>query len=168
MTKIPLFYEKQRRIVWWFWLIMLSLNGLAWFGIVQQLIQNKPLGNNPLSDEGLVLFAVFIFMLTLFFLSLKLETIITGAGIKVRLWPLHIKYKYFPWDQIASAEIRKYNPIREYGGWGIRSGGKEKGRAYNMSGHYGMQLVFRNGKKLLIGTNKPAAIEKVLHQMRSS
>ncbi len=34
---------------------------------------------------------------------------------------------------------RKYRPIREYGGWGIRYGWN--GRAYSTSGNEGVQLV---------------------------
>jgi hypothetical protein len=168
MSNIPLFREKQQGVQWWIWLVMLGLNGLAWYGLVQQLILGIPFGNNPMSDQWLILFAAFMLVLSLFLFSINLETIITEAGIKVRLWPLHLKYRFFTWDQISNAKIRRYHPLLEYGGWGIRLGIKGKGWAYNLSGNYGLQLQFKNGKKLLIGTNKPTEIEKVLNQMRST
>jgi hypothetical protein len=37
-----------------------------------------------------------------------------------------------------------------------------KNRAFNATGNIGLQLVFKDGKKLLIGTQKPAEIEAVL------
>ena len=57
-------------------------------------------------------------------------------------------------------EIREYKPIMEYGGWGIRGFGSN--RALNIKGKIGLQLVFKNGQKLLIGTQKADEIVKIL------
>ena len=51
-----------------------------------------------------------------------------------------------------SVYTRTYSPMREYGGWGIRFG--KSGKAYNIKGDEGLQLVFKNGKRLLIGSQK--------------
>jgi len=48
--------------------------------------------------------------------------------------------------------VRKYKPLLEYGGYGIRGFGNN--RALNISGNTGLQLVFKDGRKLLIGTKK--------------
>ena len=41
------------------------------------------------------------------------------------------------WSEITKAEIRTYDPIGEYGGWGLRySFNKKKGNAVNVSGDY--------------------------------
>jgi TATA-box binding protein (TBP) (component of TFIID and TFIIIB) len=39
------------------------------------------------------------------------------------------------------------------------------GKAYNVSGNQGVQLFFTNGKKLLIGTQKPEEITAILKQI---
>jgi len=57
--------------------------------------------------------------------------------------------------------LRKYSPIGEYGGWGFRYG------AYNIKGSQGLQLKFKNGKMLLIGTQRPEELQKVLDQFKS-
>jgi hypothetical protein len=89
------------------------------------------------------------------------------------------KYKQFAWEDIENAYPRKYNPILEYGGWGYRAGwgvnlgtkirvgigsksGFRKGTAYNMRGNIGLQLELKNGKKVLIGTQRGAEIEEIL------
>ncbi|MHC4338483.1 MAG: hypothetical protein ACYSTG_11155 [Planctomycetota bacterium] len=67
---------------------------------------------------------------------------------------------------MSECYARTYKPIREYGGWGIRySFRKGIGRAYNMSGNKGVQLVFKNGKKLLIGSQKPDELAQAINSI---
>ncbi|MBK8703741.1 MAG: hypothetical protein IPN33_08970 [Saprospiraceae bacterium] len=63
---------------------------------------------------------------------------------------------------MAKVYVRQYKPIAEFGGWGLRYSMSGKGRALNVSGNMGLQLEFKDGKKLLIGTQKPKEIELVL------
>ena len=67
-------------------------------------------------------------------------------------------------SEINSAIIRNYDPIGDYGGWGIKGGllwGK-KGKSVTISGDIGIQLKLKNGKLLLIGTQKKSEASKVL------
>lgn len=59
-----------------------------------------------------------------------------------------------PLKNVVRAYARTYDPLGEYGGWGIR-GGKGNNRAFNMQGNLGVQLVLRSGQKLLIGSDRP-------------
>ncbi|MHC4084232.1 MAG: DUF6141 family protein [Planctomycetota bacterium] len=103
---------------------------------------------------------------TILFFILKLETEVRSGGLYVRFYPMHIRFKKFSGQDLAEHYCRTYKPIREYGGWGIRCSFTGKGKAYNVSGNKGVQLVLTNGKKLLIGSQKPdelaAAIDKML------
>ena len=105
---------------------------------------------------------------TVLFFILKLETEVRSDGLYVRFYPFHIRYKKFTPKDLAEFYSRTYKPIREYGGWGIRCSFTGKGKAYNVSGNKGLQLVLTNGKKLLIGSRKPdelvAAIAQILKQ----
>ena len=103
-----------------------------------------------------------VFLLTLLFYFFKLETIIKTDGIYVRFFPIHIAYKKYEWNTINKSFVREYNAIGEYGGWGIRYGIFGNGNALNVSGNKGLQLVFANDKKLLIGTNKPQELTEAL------
>jgi len=102
---------------------------------------------------------------TILFFILKLETEIRSDGLYVRFYPMHIRFRKFTRKELAEHYCRTYKPIREYGGWGIRCSFTGKGKAYNVSGNKGVQLVLTNGKKLLIGSKKPddlaAAIDKM-------
>ena len=105
---------------------------------------------------------------TILFFILKLETEVHSDGLYVRFYPMHIRFRKFTGKDLADHYSRTYKPIREYGGWGIRCSFTGKGRAYNVSGNKGVQFVLTNGKKLLIGSQKPdefvAAIDKMLKQ----
>jgi len=137
------------------------------FALLETLTQpNKP---DILVPTLLSIIAIAIpIAATVLFFILKLETEVRSDGLYVRFYPFHIHFKKFPGENLAKFYARTYKPIREYGGWGIRCSFTGKGRAYNVSGNKGVQLLFTNGKKLLIGSQKPdelaAAIDKMLKQ----
>jgi hypothetical protein len=64
-------------------------------------------------------------------------------------------------DEIKHVEARTYNPIREYGGWGIRWGFGKK-RAYNISGNQGVGLTLNNGENILIGSQNPDELARII------
>jgi len=90
---------------------------------------------------------------TVLFLVSKLIVEVRDDGIYIKYSPFHMSYRKIPLSEIASVEARTYSPLREYGGWGCRGFGKNI--AYNVSGNRGVQLVLRDGKRLLIGSQKP-------------
>ena len=98
-----------------------------------------------------------------FIFVLQLRTKIDKNGIVYQFWPVHRKEQIIKWEEVNCAYVRKYSPIFEYGGWGFRHG--RKGKAFNTSGNMGLQIEFLNGKKLLIGTQKPEEMERVLRKL---
>ncbi|MHC4759296.1 MAG: DUF6141 family protein [Planctomycetota bacterium] len=117
----------------------------------------------------ITLFTLFGILLPLgcavLFLILKLETIVRLDGLYVRLFPLHLRFKKFTFNNISQYYARTYKPIIEYGGWGIRYGFGESGKAYNIKGNKGLQLVFTNVKRLLIGSQKSEKLVKAMNTM---
>ncbi|MCQ0110186.1 hypothetical protein JGC31_01235 [Zhouia sp. CL16] len=59
-------------------------------------------------------------------------------------------------------KVIKYNPIKDYGGYGWRIGFRGKGKALNIRGNKGIQIIYKNNKKLLIGTQKPELADKTI------
>ena len=84
---------------------------------------------------------------------LTLRTRVTDEGLKVRLAVLSKTYR---WEDIASAEVRTYNPILEYGGWGLRL--FVGGWAWNVHGDEGVQLVLTSGTRVLVGSQEAPAL----------
>ena len=163
MNQLLLFSETQKFKQWWIWLLLLGLNGTILYGIYQQLFLDQQFGNKPMSDVSLIVTGIFISLLTIVFLLFKLETHIKEDGIYVRFFPIHLSFRFYAWESISKLEVREYKPISEFGGWGLRGFGKN--RALNISGNIGLQIEFKDGKKLLIGTTKSDELSDVIHRM---
>jgi hypothetical protein len=157
-----LFYEKQQFRQWWIWLLLVVLNAPFAAGIIKQIGWGQPFGDMPMSNTQLICAASTIILVTIFILTIRLETTIKPDGIYVQFFPFHFKYKYYSWSSLTKSYVRQYSPIGEYGGWGLRLGVFGKGQAYNISGDKGLQLEFTTGQRLLIGTNKPEELNTVL------
>ena len=83
-------------------------------------------------------------------ISLRLR--VDEEGINIRFRPFVNKEKRIRWDELESVEVRRSNPIMEFGGWGYRM--RIKNRAYTLYGNWGLDLQFKNGKRLFIGVQK--------------
>ena len=166
MSNETLFSEKQRFNQWWLWLLLLSINALFLFGVFKQIICKQQFGDHPISDNGLLLVTGFTFVLTILIFSCKLDTTIKSDGIYIRFFPFHLTFKHYSWQSLQKCFVRKYFPIPEYGGWGLRLGIFGGGKAFNVSGNIGLQLEFNDNQKLLIGTNKPNELTEILKNIR--
>ena len=91
--------------------------------------------------------------------SMTLITEVRPDGLYVRfrmLWPEQV----IPYDRIVKAEAKRYRPILEYGGWGVR--GVAPVRAFNVSGNRGVLLSLTGGQSLMIGSQRPDQLAAAL------
>jgi len=163
MDKIVLFNEKQSFNQKWITLFFIAINGVFVFVFVKQCILGIQLGDKPISNQSVIIPALLFGIFTFLFYQINLMTTITEEGIYFRFRPFHFKYKFYSWDKIAKAYVRKYNPLTDFGGWGIRFGADNM--AYNISGNIGLQIEFRDKSKVLIGTKKGYEIETILAKL---
>lgn len=157
-----LFKEDQRFTQWWLWVILIPIGILPVVGIVQQLILGEEFGDNPMSDFGLILFAVFVFALLGLFLMIRLKTEIDQNEVRMSFIPF-VK-KRIKWSEIKKAEVVNYGFV---GGWGIRLSFKY-GTVYNIKGNMGLAIELKNGKRFVIGTQREkelgSIVEKAIEQ----
>ncbi len=161
-----MFKETQKFDQWWISLLLYSLLGLFAYGAVQQLLYKIPFGSNPAPNLVLIIGIVFMVLLVLFFRYLTLETNADPQGIKVQFKPFHRNQQSFLWKDIASAELITYKPLLHYGGWGIRYG--LYGKAYSVAGDQGIMITLKNGKKVLIGTQKGIEFQDYINSIVKS
>lgn len=163
--KEVLFSETQKLAHGWMIVLCIILvNGIALLSLFKHLIYNQPLfGTNPINNTETIIIAVLLF--TVLLRTVKLETLITEDGISFRFFPVHLNFKKYSWNDLTKSYIREYAPLREYGGWGLRWSILGKGIAYNISGNKGLQLELITGKKVLIGTQKPEELKKMLEKI---
>lgn len=139
------------------------------YAFYQQFVLEQPWGDKPMSDAGLLITSIFtmsiLIILGFLLFSSKLVFEVSNESLQFTFKPFVNKpIRYFKSD-IERYEIRKYKPIREYGGWGIKQGMKSVGKAYNVKGNIGLQLYLNNGKKVLIGTQRREALKRAMKKM---
>jgi len=162
------FSESQRFDQPWLWLSLgaglLLLLAVFGYGLYVQLVLGQPWGDRPLSDTDLIWLSLvslvgYAALLLLLYL-LRLSTEVRPDGLSIHFHPL--RHKLIPYRRIQSVQARRYRPLWEYGGWGIRYG--PGGWAYNVKGDRGVQLVLDNGSRLLLGSQRPDALERAIKQ----
>ena len=171
MEKV-LFSEEQRYTQWWLKLIMLAtiLSVLIPFaiGIYTQVVLDKPFGDEPMSNAGLIVtgaFSVFVIVfISVKLFKSKLKTKVTNEALFVAYPPFFKKWQQIMPSDIDHFEIRTYRAKREYGGHGMRRR-RKYGAAYTIWGNIGLQLYLKNGKRLLIGTQKKQAFEYAMRKL---
>jgi len=155
-----LFEESQGFNQWWIWAIILGAMGVSIYINIQTIQMADSLFN--WTNFSLI---ISVFIIPVLFYFLRLKTRIEENGIYIRFIPFHLKEIFIAWDQLENCSVRTYSPLGEYGGWGIKYGLGGAGKVYNVSGNQGLQLVFKDGSRLLIGTQKPEELQEVIKKI---
>ncbi len=131
-----------------------------------QLSAGSPVGNNPLPTWALALiFAAFgVAMPLLMLVVLRLVVEVREDALYVRFVPL--RTRRIPYASILRCEACAYRPIREFGGWGIRWGGR-RNWAYTMRGNRGVRFEFEGGRRLLVGSEAPEELARAIEDRRT-
>jgi len=165
-TENIIYQEEQKFALWMRWLVYLSM-GLSVVISVLALTKLPPADSPQIRRQivlGLTVGIGVPIAIAALFLLLELQTEVRPDAIYVRFFPFHIRFKRFAREDLSECYARQYKPILEYGGWGIRYS-LRNGRAYNVSGNKGVQLVFSTGKKLLIGSQSPEQLEAAIRSI---
>lgn len=162
MKQAEVYRETQYFRRSWALFILLGINAIIIYGIVAELVFDKPIGNTSGSFEAMLFVLFLMTAFTLLFVFMRLDTEIQHSGVYYRLYPFQRKFRGISKTIIRDAYVRKYNPIMEFGGWGIRVGWAGKGMAYNVSGNMGLQIEYGSGKKILLGTRNPEKVQQAL------
>lgn len=166
-----LFHEEQRFRQPWLWALLVFIClveiGLFGYGMVQQLVFGRPWGTNPMPDALLIVTGgaaiLFSLGLLLLFLAMRLVTEVREGEMRLRFFPLHLREIVFRPEELQRWEAVTYRPLRDYGGWGIRYG--RQGKAYNVSGSRGVRLEFRDGRHILVGSQRPEDLATALDRI---
>jgi hypothetical protein len=131
------------------------------FIAVRQLVFHHPWGNPAMSNGGVVFLTVLLVGVYIRLITVRLVTDVRSGELSVGLQGLWRKRKV-PLAGIRSAIEVQYDPAADCGGYGIRSGAK--GLAYIASGNRGVELELNDGRKLLIGSQRPEELARKIMQ----
>ncbi len=158
----PAFREVQHFRRSWLWLVVLLPTILAWWPFVRQVLGGQPVGQHPLPDWGVWLVWLLIGVgLPLFFGLLRMEVELTDRELTIVYRPLARRRVLLA--EILQVEVRHYNALKEYGGWGVKGWSRDK-MAYNVSGDQGVELRLKDGRSLLVGSRRPDELAETIRQ----
>ena len=153
MAKV-VFQETQRFRQIWIWAILLGVTGIS-LGSIFFMEREAPLAFSDIA------FPIgMLFFLNLLFLSFKLSTRIVVDRLSFRFFPF-TRWRSYRFEAIDTMDLVEYNGLWEYGGWGIKWNGDSW--SYTTGGKWGI-LVKTQGKKFLIGTQKPDEAKQAIAQ----
>ena len=160
----------------WVWFILVPFSLLSLLplmgGVYWQFIKGVPWGNEPMRDEGLVIFCCFILltwsMTTWVLLTLRLEVYVDAEGIHYKFFPHKRRWNLIRKGDIASFEISRKRNFLEVGGFGHHRNLFSKTRSMVISGPLYIRLVLANQHKLLIGTQNPEGFERAIRRLMST
>lgn len=144
-------------------IVLPAVQVLFGIGLVYQVFLKKPFGTNPVEDWVLIMINALIFGLIVLFLASKLELSMDEKGITYRFFPFHRKTFFVAWEDVLRPEVRTYSPIGEFGGWGLRGG--KNNRCYTMYGTMGIDVLLKDGRRILFGTQKAMEARKMVKEL---
>jgi hypothetical protein len=169
------FTERQYQPLWWIRVPLIIICVIFISLSVLQIAFNKPLWDNPMDNEMLIFITIFVILFSVLFFVSYLKTHINEEGVYIRYFPFQLKYKYYSWESIESAQVIRYNPIKEFGGWGIKTSifrfknfrfTYNKNVCYTIYGNKALELSIKGGKRVVIGTQLPNILDETLTKLK--
>ncbi|WP_406826509.1 hypothetical protein [Pedobacter sp. KACC 23697] len=163
------FEEKQHLKLWWLYLLI-GVDAIIVLSIV--LFDKGGMSFTDLKDVYFApLWAVLLPFIIIYLIQQHVLTLrINHEGIFYRYFPFKAKLKHLPWDEIDKAYTTKYDAFGDYGGYGVKSRlwFKFSDKAYLLNDKdRGLQLKFKNGRKLLFSSNKIDEMELFLINLKT-
>ena len=122
--------------------------GPFWYLVVAHFV----FGATVEGSGALVVFWLFAGVLVpgLLF-AVRLTTEVSDDGLRLRFPPF--VDREIPFTEIRGVQARTYRPLREFGGWGVRWGGRGR-MAYNVSGNKGVEVELSDGRTVMVGSRR--------------
>ena len=162
----PVLYHEVQALRQWHARLMLAVPPAAMLFIaVRQFVFHRPWGHPPMTNGSIIFLTVLLVAVYIRLITVRLVTDLTPAGLTIGLRGLW-RARRVPLSTIHSAKPIEYDPVREYGGYGIRPG--PRGMAYIARGNRGVQLELVDEGKLLVGSQRPEDLSSKIMQLKNT
>jgi len=160
----PLFHEEQslrrRRL-----LILTAIPPVAMLLLaIWQVGLGHPWGKQPMSNAGVVGWSIFLWLIYFRLITIKLVTDVLPNELSVAMRGLWRSYR-ISWDAVQSVRAVTFDPVRDWGGYGVRS--TSRGKAYIAPGNQAVELQLKKGGVVLVSSNRAAELAQVLERQLS-
>lgn len=160
-------YREEQNFGWWVYALlglMAAIGVLAAFSVRP----TEPIDPSGLKVEIPLVLAVGLILPSVLVAGvLRMTTEVVPSQLSVWFGWIPTYRRVVPVGEISSLEVVRYRPIRECGGWGIRTG-PEGERVLNARGDRGVRILLRDGTRLLIGSQRPDELARALEEARAA
>lgn len=111
------------------------------------------------TNGSLIGWTIFLWLVYWRLMMVKLVTEVRTGELRVAMRGLWRSRKV-PLAEVISATVVTFDPVRDWGGYGIRN--SRRGRAYIAGGNEGVEVQTGKGGVLLIGSGRSAELARVI------
>ncbi len=133
--------------------------------LIWQVLLGHPWGKAPMSNGNVIGWTIFLWLIYLRLITVRLVTEVRGGQLTVAMRGLW-RSRRIPLSSIQSVEAIAFEPVRDYGGYGIRR--MRGGTAYIADGSAGVRLTLGSRETLVLGSNRAEELERVLRGGRGT
>ena len=127
--------------------------------LIWQVGFGHPWGKQPMSNDNVIGWTIFLWAIFFRLITVRLVTEAHDGELVISLrgfW----RSRRIPLNEIQSVEKISYDPVRDYGGYGIRTG--RFGKAYIAAGTRGVRLKLANGATVVVGSQRSEELARFL------
>jgi hypothetical protein len=79
---------------------------------------------------------------------------VRSDSVRMGFWPIF--RRTIPFRDIAEVDAVKVDPMRDYGGWGVKGKSRsERGMLFSAGGHHGLMVTTRDGRRYVATAREP-------------
>jgi hypothetical protein len=146
-----LFYEKQRFSLRRIGPALATPPCIMLGILIWQVGLGHPWGKQPMSNGNVIGWTIFLWAIFFRLVTVRLVTEVRDGQLVISLrgfW----RSRRIRLSEIQSAEPISFDAVRDYGGYGIRTG--RFGKAYIAAGSRGVRLKLANGATVVLGSQR--------------
>ncbi len=143
--------------------VMAQAPALLVFVTLRQLVWHRPWTSPPVSNGDLLFLTGLTVVVYARLLTVRLVTDVRPMEVAVGLHGLWRKRR-IPLNHVRRARPIEFDPIHDFGGYGIRSG--RRCQAYIARGRAGVELEMQDGRKIVIGSQNPGRLAQQIAACR--
>ncbi len=146
--------------------ITLAIPPLLFAGLTfWQVVLGHPVGKQSLSNASLIAFTILLALVYLRLITVRLSTEVTEAGVRVWMRGF-FRERRFAASDVKSVKVITYDPIRDFGGYGIRK--TRRGMVMLATGSRGVRLELVTGTRAVIGSARADELASAINRARQS
>jgi len=161
----PVFHETQKFTQIWVWMLLLIPAAVLLYKTAAQIVFGVPWGNEPPSNALLLFINAIWLTIVILFATVRLDTRIDKRGISYRFKPFHQSDRVIRRESISGYSVEEFSYMTMRGFHGIRFRPFHGGWTYTIRGNKWIKIDLQNGKRIFIGTQKPAEASIAIRKM---